>query len=78
MAKLTLLCHIGHREDVKQYGLAGLAALEGRHDDALASLEIALTADPKAVARWARTDAAWEELRSDDGFQAALARHGDS
>jgi tetratricopeptide (TPR) repeat protein len=56
------------------YGLGGLAALEGKTDQALDYLQQAKSFLGEMGARWARHDIAWLDLHNDTRFQSLVCR----
>jgi hypothetical protein len=53
------------------YGVARIDALDGRHDNALASLRKTIELRPEARA-WAREDSDFRALRDDTAFRALI------
>jgi tetratricopeptide (TPR) repeat protein len=58
---------------VSSYGLAGLKAVRGEEESALAGLEEALSADGPNALHWAKSDPAWNDLRDSPRFQRLIA-----
>lgn len=59
-------------ELARSYGLAGLKAIQGKCQEALAGLEEAIDVDREQAVGWAMSDPAWNALRGTDAFEKVV------
>ena len=75
-ARAEIQAAVAERPDEWQghFNLACLEALEGRRDEALTALERAAELEPETVARLAREDSDFDELRDDPRYLAVAGQ----
>lgn len=72
LAKARQVLSESDSELARTYGLAGLRALQGEVQEALAGLENAIDVDREQAVGWAMSDPAWKALRDTDAFEKVV------